>query len=320
MIPIQPLVIQGPAVVEYDGAFHFSNGGVSITLDTATNNTPSDIGGELGKTLKSRANKISVPLVGERKNFTKLYPYTGAAIGKRIFNPAGAANKPIKIHTWEDQQTITFARGALTKAPGMSAGPNKTLWSSAVEFSALGDSTKAPTAVDFWRTIGAFANGFTYPTPDETTITKDIYHAALGALAAPYSAMTALTGFDIEIAYAFKTIEADEVGIAEMTLESIIPTVKFVPANLTQAQVDTLLRTQGASALLPGQSIGVKGQSLVIASDNLSISLANMGAESFAETYKGGEHRLKELTFSGKVTWTAATLDTIFTLTDLTAH
>jgi hypothetical protein len=317
MTIIHPTYIQGPAVVEYDGAFHFSNGGIPVSYDTSTNNTPSDVVGELGETLKSRVTKVSVPLVGERKNFTKVFPYTGAHLGKRIFNPGGAANKPLKIHTLEDQQTITFARAALTKAAGMSLGPNKTMWSSNVEWSVLSDATKAPTAADALLTIAAWANGFVFPTEDDSLITKDIFHAALGAMEAPFNAMSALAGFDVDINYAFDELPADEVGIADMVLKSIIPTVKFIPANLTQAQAESLLRLQGAGALLPGQFIGVKGQSLVIASDNLSVTLANMGAKSYAESYKPGEHRLKELTFSSKITYSNSTLDSIFTITDL---
>ena len=297
--------------MELDSAVYFFNGGgVTDALNRETNPTPSEFG-DLGKTLKSQRQVISFTPVGERKNFAKMFPYGKANLGRRIFNLGGAASKTVKIHTWEDQMTITYPRGAVTKAPSLSLSPNKTILG-AMEITCMGDTTKLPTATDFWKTV---AGSDTWPVVfDETLVSKEIFHAALGALSAPFNAMSALFGFDVEIQYMLKPLPDDEVGIADYVLESIVPTCKFIPANVPIADIETLLKLQGTTAVKIGQLLATKGQDMVIASDSLSVTLHDMGADSFAWVYKTGEHRYKELTLCNRISYTTGAVDDFFTI------
>jgi len=312
--PITPVVIQGPGCIEFDSAIYFFNGGgLTSSLKRETNDTPSEFG-NLGKTLKSAMQVHSFTPAGERKNFGKMYPYTHLNLGKRIFNPGGAANKPVKIHTWEDQITITYPRGAMTKSSPMTLSPNKTIFG-AMEISCLGDTTKLPTAVDFWKTVGAAGTDVWPVTFDETLVSKEIFHAALGAIAAPFNAISAKEGFEVGIDYGLKPIPCDEVGIADQVLESITTSCKFIPANVTVTDIETVLKLQGANAVKIGQMLGVKGQNIVIASDSLSVTLSNMGVESFEEIFKSSEHRFKQLSLINRITFTAGVMDSFFTIT-----
>lgn len=319
MTIIQPVIIQGPACVEFDGAFHYTAGGVTIDFTTQTSNTPSDALGELGETFKSRMAKVGVPLIGERKNFTKIYPYTMASIGRRLFNPAAAANKPLKVHSYEDLQTYTFARAGVYAAPTLNLGPNKTLFSGSLEFMASPDYSLAPTAPAFWRTIAAISGG-TWPAQfDADKVTKEIFHATLGSLAAPFNAMSARDGFEVTVGYKFGELSSDEVGIIDYALESITTSVKFAPANFSKSDADSLIRLQNTGALMPGQKIGVKGQTLSIASDSLRVDLKNMGAKDHKEMFQTTKDRVGEIIFASSVSTTAGVADELIVFTDLTA-
>jgi hypothetical protein len=319
MVPIQPVVIQGPACVEFDGAFHYSNGGVTVDLTTATSATPSDAFGELGDTFKSRVAKVSVPLVGERKNFDKIYAHSMAGIGRRLFNPAGAANKPLKVHSYEDLQTYTFARAGVYAAPTLNLSPNKTLFSGSLEFLAAADYSKAPTATDFWRTIAAITGG-TWPAQfDADLVTKEIFHASIGALAAPFNALSARDGFEVTVGYKFGELSSDEVGIVDYALVAVTVGLKFAPANLTKTDPDTLLLSQGAGSLIPGVKIGKKGQTITITSDSLKVDLKNMGAKDLKELFAPSKDRIGDITFVNSVSTTAGVADELIVFTDLTA-
>jgi hypothetical protein len=309
MLVTQPTILQGPACVEFDGGFYFSKDGVEESLRRESNKTPSDLGGDIGETLKSQEMEISVTPVGERKNFGKIFPYNVVNLGKRIFNPGGAASKTLKIHTWEDSQTITYPRAALVESPTLGLGPNQTLFKSALKFKCLGDATKQPTDAAFWKTI---AGADTWPAQfDETLVTKEVFKAAFGA--APYAVISALSGWEVAIAYGLKAIDADEVGTADYAVDSITCTAKGIIANLTPAQVDTLVRLQDATALrIGGYFAGATD--LVIASDNLSITLAKCGAKETGYVYRTGTHRMKEVMWVNKLMWTAGVANPLFTI------
>jgi hypothetical protein len=310
---LQPTYLQGPCCIEFNGGFHFATGGVTVDPGIETSDTPSDFAGNLGKSLKAAKWTISFTPVGELKNFSYLFAYGASALGKRIFNPASAANKPLKIHTWEDQQSISFPRAAVGKSPSLVFSPNKTVFGSAVEFHALGDNTVQPTVAGFWRAI---TGSDTFPSQFQAElVTKERAHAALGSRSAPYNAMTALQGFTFDTNYQFKWLEDDETGYADCVLESILPTTTFIPANLTQAQMDTLAAMEGSSAVRIGKMIGVIGEHLVVASENLTLTHKAVGVIKYGETYQTGTHRLREMTYTSRVTTTTkGTIDDLFTI------
>lgn len=296
---VLPTIIQGPAYLIHNSYSFFSKDGFQENLDRTTFRVSSDLGGDSDERLQHQKTVLSFTPSGQVESIDKYFPHGPTAIGASVF---GATPKTIVIHTKTD--TITYPRGAVTKMPPLNLATNKTLFG-AMELTAIGVPTVQPTDAAFWRTLSAAAYTPTGVNPEK--IKTDVYYATFGA--SPYDAIGSIAGFEIDIEMRLKEITADAYGLADIILESLFPTAKFIPSNLTQAQIDTLLNIQGADAMIPGQSFSKAGTDLVITSDSFVATLYNSGPKSTGATYKVGEHRFKEIMFSSKETFTSGAAD-----------
>ena len=100
-----------------------------------------------------------------------------------------------------------------------------------------------------------------------------------------------------------------------MALKSVTGTAQFRPANLTEAQLDTLIELQGGSALLPGQAIGDGGNDLVITSNLLVATLKMTAAVDYGLLYATGKLRAGEVAFAAATTFTGGMPNPVFTFT-----
>ena len=308
-----PTIIPGPAIVKFGGHSFYSKGGIKVTLKRDTFTVSSDPHGQVDERLKSMMTEISFTPVGQIAAAADLAPYfpTLAGIGKSIFNPGGAGDAALVIHTLSGQ-TITFARAALTKSPELNFKATDTLLGE-MTFTALGKSATALTDAAYHAVLATTA--FADTTFSADAITTARYLAAWGN--APYDAMIAADGIKLQIELKLSTpTEVDGFGVVDISLESITATATFAPANLTHAQLDTMLAFQGAAAVLPGESLAKAGTDLVISSDALVVTLKKAGPKDANYTYQSGVHRFQGVSFSSRRTWTAGVADALWLFAD----
>jgi len=120
--------------------------------------------------------------------------------------------------------------------------------------------------------------------------------------------MLAIDGFSLEATFGTKDIDVDNFGIIDRVYDanSYIATCKFKPANLTKAQVDTLIRVQNTTALLPGDVIGGGNEDLVLSSDAFTATLKNCDAAGSEDLYQTGVLQRGEVMFINAANFTGS--------------
>lgn len=313
--PIPPIIIRGPAIVIRDGLAIYTAGNITDRHTRTGQPTPTDMFGNVGDTLESEQRELSFQPAGELKSLVKLFPYgpsnlaTASSVGQSIF---GAADVACVIHTLAGQ-TITYPRSGISKSPILRMGPKVTPLGD-MSIVCLGKRDTAPTEAGYWKSIATAS----FTDVSFTEIIKDIYVASLGERSAPYDAMGARDGFELEFNPELETVPDDNVGIADMLVKSMMAKVRFKPNNLTEAERDALVNFDGADALLPGQYLG-RGPSgtpedLTIDSDVFTAILHAAGVSAAEGGYGMAVDRNGQLEFTYKQTFTSGVPDPLVSL------
>lgn len=299
--------IAGPAIVTFDGQTFSTKGDITVKNSRETFDVNSSRHGLIDKRLKSYAIEISFQPVGEVEALTKYFPYTVADIGASIFS---ATDKPLVIQTLAGQ-AFTFARAAMIKMPALKLSATDTMFGDMTFLCILKSATDFITAGSL---LGVAPVAFADTTFDETKITTPGYTAAYGLT--PYSAMESLDGFSVEIGMDIIRDYVDRFGIVGARLKSLSATAKFTPIGLTEAQWATLVNLDGATVVIPGQSVAKAGTDLVITGGTtplaISITLHKAGIVTDGLNF-GEKPRLGELDFVTKRTWTTGVANPLWT-------
>ena len=312
------MYITGPAIVTLGSgpAIYFEDG-LDVKFQTATNKIVSDMHGTIGETLKSRKAMITGKPEGvvTAAMLAALIPYADANIGSSLFT---GTDVPLVIQTLAGQ-TITWSRACLSKSPNLSLSANKPLYGSNVEFTALGgmSSNSTPTSAAHFNAV--VSNAFADTSYDPSKLIRDVYTAAYGST--PYSAMTAQEGFDVTIEQENKEIPDDNVGIGDIVLASLTVSCKFIPSNLNEAQLWTLLAIQNTGAVTPGTEInGGAANNLVITGSNaagLVLTINKPGFKDADVAYKTGKLRAGEIMAVSSKSFTAGVAGSLISWTIL---
>ena len=293
--PTLPTAPKGPAIVIRDGkAFYFKDG-IQVTHDVRTFDIKSDFHGKQGEVFSSDLIKITGTPDGQIADLDKYFPYSTADIGKSIFGGSATA---LVIHT-KDGQTITYHRSAVTKMPTLTLRPLATVFGD-MEWTCIGKPNVQRTDAAFFKTLASAA--FADTSYSRLNIKTGLYHAAWGG--SPFASMGAIDGFTFEVSMNVEETLVDDVGVEDISLTEIFAMVKFKPSNLTQAQVDTLVHHSGSGAILPGQSMSVGNNDLIITGDALVATLFNAGPKGSIFQYGVAKLRNGEIGFVPDMTWT----------------
>ncbi len=300
--------IHGPAILKIGANYYFFKDGLDEKIDPSLDATKDDTFGTVAKHLKSRKITLTGTPTAMRRNLDVLFPYALDDVGKSVLTltPELFTLAGVKV---------AYGRGGLTKATGLMLAAGKDLFDGQMEFTMLGKLDEAATAAGHWAALTsvAFPNGVF----DATKIRRYRYTAAFGE--SPYDAMTAQEGFKLEVNYATSEIRDDTVGIGDIVLDSIECSAKFIPSNLTQEQVHTLIALEGEDATLPGDTIGLlQDTDLVItggaAGDGFIVTLPKAGFSGAAFKYKTGQLRAGEVEAVNSATVTAGVPDDLITM------
>lgn len=301
--------ITGPAIVIRGGASIYFRDGLTVTVNTQTGEVPSDFHGTVDTFLRSRSITISGRPEGMIANLSQIFGLGVANVGASIF---GASDTALVIHT-KAGQTITYERSGISKMPSLKLSATDDFFGDAMEWTCLGDPTTEPTDAAHWKTI--VTSAFADVTYSETTKLRYRYTAAYGST--PYDAMTAQEGFTISLNQTNEEISDDNVGLADIVLRSLTATCNFVPSNLTEAQVDGLIKLQGSGAVLIGESIAKGATDLVITGDNgptsFTATLHKAGFGQSAYMYQTGRLRAGEVQALTRRTWSTGVANPLYT-------
>jgi hypothetical protein len=308
--PVLPVIITGPAVISHDARFLYVRKDITVEYETESFFIES-AHGRRDERHKSRVTKVKCTPVGELRStadLAKNYPFGPAQIGKTIF-PAAPA---LVIYSLGDGKTYTFPRMGVAKYPKQFLGPTKQPFGD-MEFWGIGKPATQPTASDYWKTVATAALADT--SYADTNVKTDIYTATLGSRLAPYNAMGAIDGFEVDPVMTPKIIYAADVGIGDIIVSDLWLNVMFAPSNLTEEEVDALLSLQGAGAILPGQSYAKAGEDLIIDSDAYTLTCKRMGAKQAGYVFDKDEHRHRQLLFTTQRTGNITSSDALWTMT-----
>lgn len=303
----EPTIIQGPAIVIFNSQSIYTQDDIVVRQARETFKVKSSHAGDFDERHKSSKVSITLTPVGQTPtgdDYTKFYPHDHDSVGTSIYNGT------LVIHSITEGKTHTFHRAGISAMPPLTLSPIATLFGS-MTFTAIGAAATAVTDAAFLKTIATAA--FSDTTFDETAIPTDVYSAALGARATPYDDIGAMAGFLIRFALQVTDIPAADKGIADTVIQSIMCECEFAPSNLDDSEVDALLQMQGASAVLPGQSIAKANEDLVITGDNITFTLHKVGARENTTGHKIGEHRHRALVFGQKRAWSSGVAQPLWT-------
>ena len=133
-----PLIIQGPAIVTFNGLSIYTKSPISVQRKVETFDVKTDFHGAISKRLASQMFEISFTPAGQLVDGTtlgKYLPYISANVGVSIF---GATNTPLVIVTLAGT-THTLARAGVSKLPGLKLTSKDTLFKD-MSFSAIGNA------------------------------------------------------------------------------------------------------------------------------------------------------------------------------------
>lgn len=305
-----PLRIHGPAIITFNGVTYYFKSGLKGLIKRSRAKIEVDAFGEIAEVAKDCVVEFTGTPAGAIRaaDLAGTMPYTPAQIGQSIF---GANDTPLVVQTINDGAAITWQRGAISKYPPiLLSASHGTIYGGDMTFSCLMAGSVTPTATTAWKSIANSA--FTDTTFDPSKVRMAQYIASWGS-APPYNSMIAQDGFTLTPSIATESLSVDNYGIIDIALKSVTGAVHFKPANLTEAQIDTLINLQGGGAVLPGQAIGDGGNDLVISSALLVATLKMAGPVDYGLMYATGKLRAGEVAFAAATTFAAGVPNPIFT-------
>ncbi len=320
-----PLRITGPAVAIFNGQTYYFQDGLKGSLKRNTANIVVDNFGEIAQIAKDFVVEFTGKPVGRLSAayLGSMFPDARNTHGSSVF---GSTDLPLIIwaqHPFNgsDLNKVTWVRGAISKSPTILLSATRgQIIGGEITFTALMASDFDLTASDAW--YEAINATYTGDTLDVDQVRYGRYTAAFGVEPDPYDAMLAIDGFQIEQTWGTKDIEVDNFGIIDRVYDasSFVASCKFKPANLTDAEVTTLIQLQDTDALLPGDVIGGDNQDLVITSDVFGVTLTNCGALGSESLYQTGTLQRGEVMFVNALHRTGsgsgATIDPAITFDD----
>ena len=284
----------------------YTQGDIIMQVARESWNPQGAITGPLGERHKSTRILVSCTPEGEVEALSSYWPYGPADIGKSIFTASPVAMEIVPL----EGNKYTFPRSAVTKMPGMALKPTATLWQ-AMEWTCLGNPAVEPTNAAYFQTLAATAanTGF-----DHTKVTTPRYTGAWGAT--PFNVLEAEDGWDVSPSMTVKEMMSANFGLQDLILTGLGVQAVFVPINLTEAQIATMLRLQDANAVLPGDTYheAAVARDLVVAGTGLSVTLKNMGAKLGGYRFGAGVFRQNAITMVNRRTWTAGVPDALWVL------
>ena len=198
-------IIRGPGTVTFGGVKFYDASGITAEIDSATQQVPSSIAGNLDTIKTDQTGKVSLTPVGNLSEalIGVLFPawLRSPEIGRSVF---GNTDSPLLICSKAGQK-VTFHCAALTNPPDLQLSPVKTAFGQ-TEFTALLANGKLPTDANSLYAVAAaaYADG----EPPRDGLTGFHYVGTFGALSIPDT----VEGWTVNIEVDLQPVTTDSQG------------------------------------------------------------------------------------------------------------
>lgn len=256
-------IIRGPGTITFDGVHLWDKDGITAEIESATQEIPSSISGNLDTIKTDQIGRVSLTPVGNLSEalISVLYPDYAQTpeIGKSLF---GISDAPLVVSSRAGTK-VTFNAAALTQLPELRLSPVATAFGQA-QFTALVPNGKLPTdATTKFYTVAAatYADG----EPPRDGLSGFHYTGTFGSLSIPDT----LDGWTVTPEMQVEAVTTDSQGTIDYTLTGMTVRASCTPLGLTEQQL------LGALPVLNGRGSSLaSANDLVIASDGgLTVTL-----------------------------------------------
>lgn len=300
-----PLIIAGPAIVQFNAQTYYTEGDVTVAHTRETFAVASSMHGTLREHLVAQAVRVSFKPVGALDVVAKYLAHAVTAVGTLLIDPAA----PKSVVVWgRDGRKTTWGAGFISKLPNFNLSAVATAIGD-MEITALGNPTKDLDAVDAWHAFASAA--LADVTFDETKIVTPRYLATWGTALVDCESEA---GFTIEPAIGVSLKNVANWGYVNAILSDLTLAARFVPVGIDEDDLWAALALQGASAILPGESLSKAGEDLVIEGGAVSFTLHKAGPKSATTRYGLEPLRVGEVAFVTSRTFTAGAANPLWTV------
>ncbi len=255
-------IIRGPGTVTFGGVKFYDASGITAEIDSATQQVPSSIAGDLDTIKTDQTGKIALTPVGNLSEalIAVLFPewLRSPEIGRSVF---GSTDSPLVISSKAGQK-VTFHCAAITKVPDLQLSPVKTAFGQA-EFTALLANGKLPTDANSLYAVAAatYADG----EPPRDGLTGFHYTGTFGDLSIPDT----VDGWTVNIEVDLQPVTTDSQGTIDYTLGGVRARATCTPLGLSEAQI------LGALPALQGRGASISGANdlVISATGGLAVTL-----------------------------------------------
>lgn len=299
-----PIIIAGPAVLQFDGQSYYSEGDIVINHKRETFNVVTANFGTVDTRLVAQMSEVSFKPVGALDVVAKYIKYAATQVGSLLIDQT----TPKTLIVWgRDGVKTTWKNAFISKLPSFTLSATKTALGE-MALTVFADPTTTLVNAAAWNSIAAAALADT--TFDETKIVTPQYKATYGAV---FVNLESEDGFTFEPVISLSMKKVDNYGYLNALLTDLTYAARFKPVGMTEAQLWAAIALQGASAIVPGASV-TTADDLVIAAGAVSFTLAKAGAVSAVTQYGLEPLRMGELAFVNRKTFTAGAMNAPITV------
>lgn len=304
-------IIKGPGVVTLGSNDYVTEGDITVNTQIQTFPIKTSIHGSVDERVMDVISTVTFTPIGTLANITGLFPFQPSGLGQSIF---GVSDTAVQVRSLVANQGGIYLKGAaVTKSPSITFSPAKVLLGSCT-ITAIGSSA------DNMQRTGTGA-GLPTGIPTGSYSSSHILTVPYTGSGAGFTNVETVDGFTFDVNASFQNISVDSVGVIDMLMTELDATIKFRPANMTDAQILAVLAGTGVDDLRRGSSLGDNGSTFTITpkiGTGIQCSLTRAAAKSGGGMYGLGQIRGGAVELVGNVSVVAGVPQNLYTLTQVT--
>ncbi|MGB8355781.1 MAG: hypothetical protein WCD79_17920 [Chthoniobacteraceae bacterium] len=203
-------------------------------------------------------------------------------------------NYPLTIQTFDGQYAMTFYNVSLSKHADLEFSRNKTLFSSAFEFTAYIKQGAAISDANSYYTITA-SSPMTSVFEWVNNIPTQPYTLSWGS-SAPWSSFDSKAGIKVQFPLTLTAVEDDAFGVISHRVTDVQASATLVAMGMSAGDILSALQIQGSGAAL-GRSLGASGNNLDITGTNVFCRLYGAALKKGPQAWNSKDERSGELNF-----------------------
>ena len=248
----------GPGIITFDSQVIYSKDDIIVTPVIETFDVETSMFGKADERLDNIMFEVTFTPAGQwtAGHLPVLWPYTNPIVGSSVFG----TDKNVVINGLNGQQ-MSFYAGAITSMPSIRLSAKESVMGQ-VTMMCIGADDTAWTDAAKRATVAAVAFS---DTSFVSSAIKTVAYTSTWGASAPWDDFSTEDGWTIDFEVDMVDISVDTEGIVDKRIGPAITGViaKCVPQGVTEAQLLSLLKVQGAG-IVRGASLSGNTNDLVI--------------------------------------------------------